>query len=372
MLKTCAWCEQEFDGYKNSRYCTRPHYKTCEHCTQEFLIRDIRRPAQGCSATCSAALSAKARSVERVCVLCHKVFQALHHDAIYCKDDHYADCIICDSSFQIVNYRRMAKTCSKECAYQTIQDVAAVQAKREATLKKLYGVENASQIAEVKMLKQQAAQEKYGVKNVSQAPAVQAARAATNMERFGVENAMQNGEVQDKLKQSMQQKYGVDNIFASPQFQENLQKRMLQKYGVKNILQLPENQLKAARSTGRRISQLNIAWQETLQAATGVPFLLEVPFGDGYYADLGYNNILIDINPTATHNTDLSFLHLTGRCTVANCQKVSHAPRATGYHYDRFLAAERNGKIFLQFFEWMDVDSFLQSVQKHVNLSGCR
>lgn len=367
--KTCEWCGEIFVGRSNARYCKRNHHKDCEWCHKSFLIRRIKSPAKACSPECATELTRHGGKREYTCELCRKTFLSRNPRARFCKDDHDSTCAACGQRYHIANPHIMAKTCSPSCAWSTVKNVPDIVQSRKDTLRERYGVENPSQIPAVKEKKRQASLARYGVENPSQAPVVQQKRVQTFQQRYGTDHPMQHPAVQAKGKATTMERYGVENIFASEEFQTDLKSLMLERYGVENILQLPEHQLKAARSTGRRLSKINQQMHHDMFERFGVEFIFEAPFGASYYADLGCDTLLIDINPTATHNTTVSFIHLTGRCTVTDCQQPSHAPRPATYHYDRALAAQEDGITFLQMFAWHDQEQFLHVVRRHLAMT---
>lgn len=369
--KVCEWCGENFEGAKNSRWCKNPHYKKCDNpdCDNEFLIKQMKRPARTCSKPCADVMTRLNSTKEKICQWknCGKKFMSSKHDAKFCKEEHYDICVVCQKEFTIYNVHIPATTCSKQCA-AAITDFNERNNKSETTLMKDYGVKNASQISAVKEKKKQKAQEKYGVDNVSQAKEIKVKREATLMKNYGVANPMFSDEVKQKLEERTMEKYGVKNVFMNEEIKKKAKAAVFAKYGVENIFLLPENQKKAAENSGRRISKVNQDWKKILDEETGVSFDYEIYFGSGY-ADLGYGTLLIDINPTITHNTTTSFVHAVGRCKVENCVKKSHEPRAADYHQKRALAAKDNGYMLLQYFDWYDPEIFINIVKAKLKMS---
>lgn len=393
--KVCEWCKKPYQGRKDSRYCKEQHYKTCDNpeCDNTFAIKEMKRPAKTCSKACADVLTKIGSTKEKVCQWhnCGKTFTSSKHDAMYCGEKHFDDCVVCGNRFEMVNLHKPATTCSKKCAAK-ITDFTERNKKSETTLMSKYGFKNASQIPTVKEKKKEKAQEKYGVNNVSQAREVRQKREKTFIDRYKVSNPMQDKGIQETLRKSINDKYGVDNVFANEEIKLKIKQTILEKYGVENIsqlpsnrdkvkattlarfgvesvLQLPENQLKASLANGKRISKLNKKWKEILLDETGIEFELEHRFGENYYADLGYKNTLIDINPTITHNSTYSFVHFTKKCVEKNCTKKSHEPREQDYHQKRAIAAEENGKILLQYFDWYDPEIFINIVKAKLKMS---
>lgn len=294
--KVCEWCKKPYQGRKDSRYCKEQHYKTCDNpeCDNEFAIKEMKRPAKTCSKPCADVLTKIGSTKEKVCQWhnCGKTFTSSKHDAMYCADKHYDDCVVCGNRFEMYNLHKPAKTCSKECAWKTVDDVSAVVKKRKATNQLKYGVDNPSQAQEVK----------------------------------------------DKKKVTTFKNHGVYNIFLAP-----------------------EVQLKAAKNNGHRISKINQKWREKLLLSTGLEFEYESIIAPGKFADLGYQNLLIDINPTISHNSTFSYPHKLGYCKKDPCEK--HYPLDDLRHQKRALAAEENGKMLLQYFDWYDPEIFISIIK---------
>lgn len=392
MEKMCKWhnCQKEFTGRKNARYCSDTHYKDCDNpeCDNTFAIKEMKRPAKTCSKVCADAMTKIGSTKEKVCQWhnCGKKFLSSKHDAMYCAEKHYDTCVVCGNQFEMYNLHKPSTTCSKRCAAGTI-DFTERNKKSETTLMEKYGFKNASQVPAVKEKKKEAALRRYNVENVSQASEIIEKRKQTLVSHYGVDNPMRSEIVKNRLNSVIRDKYGVDNVFANKDIQKKIKKTLLEKYGVDNIskspenrlkvakttmerfgvesvLALPENQLKAAETNKNRISKVNKKWQKKLLDATGEEFAFEQQISTtAQFADLGWNNILIDINPTVTHNNTISFVHFTSMCKNLDCDKRSHAPREKDYHQKRALAAQENGKTLLQYFDWYDPEIFINIVR---------
>lgn len=71
----------------------------------------------------------------------------------------------------------------------------------------------------------------FGVDNPARAPAVRAAMAATCLERYGVENPMSSPEIRARLRASVREKYGVDCSFQAPSVMEKRERTLVARYG---------------------------------------------------------------------------------------------------------------------------------------------
>lgn len=301
---TCQWCNKEYEGRKDSRYCKENHYKNCDNpeCDNLFLIKEMKRPAKTCSKACADVMTALNKpQIKKVCEICKEDFFAAKSSEKFCNKKHIEHCIICNNKFELVSKGvRAAKTCSKKCAAALI-DFEKRNKKSEKTLMSKYGYKNASQIPEVK----------------------------------------------EKKKKTTFKNHGVENIFLRSD---------IQKIAILN--------------NGKTISKLNLKWQKNVLKETGIEFNLEVRIGDTRsHVDLGYENLLIDINPSETHNSTYSFPHFTGRCKAEDCEKTNHLPKNFEYHQKRALIAEENNKILLQYFDWYDPEIFISIIRSKLSMS---
>lgn len=369
-MKKCEFCNKDFEPKrKDSKFCYGDHYINCKKCNKEVLVKSMKHIPTYCSLSCGS----QDRSYEETCEVCKEVFVTRKKNSRFCTKDHFKNCDVCGDSFKIVSLRRIPKTCSKTCASK-ITDFKARNLKSEETFSEKYGenITNASQLDFVKDKKKEASLSKYGVENPSSAPEVQEKRRKTNLAKFGVENGGGAKETQEKIKETNLNKYGVTNVFKVEEIKNKIKKTNLERYGVENVFELPENQKLAMESNKKRISKINKQWKKKLDNLLGIDFDLESLISKGFYSDLSYDNIYVEINPTVTHNSSVSFSHITGRCKEDDCEDIKHSPIPDSYHQDRFLKAEEAGKTLLQYFEWMDEEIFISIVRSKLRLDENR
>lgn len=117
MIRTCKYCGEEFEAIGTQAYCNRYHYATCVICGKQFVY-DPRTLKQCCSRKCSSELRKQSiQATKKICKLCGKEFIPENNTQIYCKDIHFAPCVICGEPVQIPyneNYW-LDRTCSIEC-----------------------------------------------------------------------------------------------------------------------------------------------------------------------------------------------------------------------------------------------------------------
>ena len=373
MKKICDFCGEEFETNRSkARFCKRDHFGECVICGKRFPVPQPKQPSKFCSDECRRARPKT--QVECVCQMdgCGKTFISDRKTSRFCPGPHYRNCVVCGEEFELSmsNRSNPASTCSKKCASKTIDYDKRLE-KYKATVSDRYGVENISQIDEVKEKKRQTCMEHYGVDNPSRAPEVQKKRDETFMERFGG-NPLKNEEVSKRVAETCMDRYGAPNPFMLDEFQKKARASVFKKYGVKNILMLPEIRKKAAENSGR-VSRINLEWQKLLEKSTGLDVEREVRFGSDFYADLGFTDkgVLVEINPSVTHNSTIPYAHLTSRCrefTDLGVCTLKHAPTYPTYHQDRAFAARDTGFILLQYFDWIDRDIFVSNVRSSLGL----
>lgn len=442
MIKSCQWCGEDFEAKGRSKYCKNTHYKNCESCEKEFIVKDLKSPRKGCSKSCSDALTKQNSPVlDKKCQLCGVSFETTDPGHIFCSNPHSANCYICHDSIDVIPLKDKKKyTCSVSCENEmrkqtnlerygvenvnfaeetknkirssyhskSVEERNIISEKKDNTMMEKHGVKVPLQSQKIRDKAKETNIRKYGVENPAQHKEFQEESKKTNLERYGVEYTYQSELVKDKIKQSNLDKYGVEhprqhnkelrekaektnlerygstNPFGSDEIQEKIRKTslekygveytsqsesvklkikasMMRKYGVSSIFLLPENQIKSIQNNGKRFSKVNKLWKEKLDEKIGVSFGLEQWIGGNMYADMGYQDILIDINPTVTHNSNISFPHVTGRCKKDNCD--AHLPMNPSYHQKRALLAEKNGKQLLQYFDWFDEEIFISIIK---------
>lgn len=328
--KKCRLCGDSFTATNaNARYCAKDHYKTCLTCGEEFLVTNPSRLKEYCSHKCSLL----APKEERLCKRCGLPYAPTSARSEYCQRDHYSSCEYCGVKILLKNLKRLTRYCSSSCSSKD----------RTYTLSCLEcGEAFESKKADAKYCERghKATCEHCGTSFIRTSKPYPSSHGARTCSQ---ECAIEITDYESRNKKGV--------------------KTLLERYGVTNAFLLPG----ASDSSPARVSKLNHRWKETLESALGATFTLEEKFGT-FYADLVCGDVLIDVNPTVTHNSTKSFPHLLKRCTIDGCRKPSHEPREASYHQDRFLSAEVAGKTLLQYFDWMDKDIFTSVVRAKLHL----
>lgn len=100
------------------------------------------------------------------------------------------------------------------------------------------------------------------------------------------------------------------------------------------------------------ISKLNKQYQEYFEKETGVVFELEK---DGF--DLKHDDLVIEIDPSFSHNINYSFAYATGKSAINN-------PIHKNYHYYKTLKAQKLGYRCIHIFDWDDLDKVAKLIKE--------
>ena len=236
--------------------------------------------------------------------------------------------------------------------------------------------------------------EKYGSISAFKDKEVYKKRNKTMIEKYGAKYIMQTDEGKLKLnwnseqqKQTMINKYGVDNGFKlydrikktkqqrynnqnynnkTKQRQTMIEKygdsihqskamiTLLDKYGV-NYACLTDN---CINNNGKIISKINKTFANKLKEY-GIETEFEFRIKK-YSFDLHIlnTNILIEINPTYTHNSTIG----------AKFSKNKYKPPiASDFHYNKCKFAIDNGYQLISIFDWMDLDKVIDIIKAKVH-----
>ena len=186
--------------------------------------------------------------------------------------------------------------------------------------------------------------EKYGVENQFQRKDLFPQIAQKKIDRYGTYNntaknhatrIANSGSLEasyakqkETYKQTCLARYGTDNTAKleeiRKQIAESLRETFLERYGVENYWTMPEAKL----SSGSKNSKANIAFCELLAKAE-IPFEQEFAL-DGKRFDFKVGDILVEINPTATHNSTWGIYSKEGldknyhktKTSIANTNKL--------------------------------------------------
>lgn len=352
-LKVCELCHKPYKpkgrNASRSKVCGRVHYRICPICGTEFVLTnlsDLKSLKKCCSRECSnklKGLSTKQSMLEKYGVENPsqvKEFRDKAARGIKAKQD-------------VIQASRR-KTMVERYGAEYPMQVPELREKIFKTNEEKYGYSNPSQSIEIRRKISERLQDPevqahyietamahYGVKRPSMVKEVQEKMHATCLERYGCEYPIQNEEIKDKAKQNhisaIKEKYGVDHISKIPEVRAKVQETLKERYGVGCSFHV--------NPSFNTVSKINQSFGDKLEAL-GIEVEYEYQIEDRRY-DLHIvgTNILIEINPTYTHNA------------YGNHWGVA---RDINYHLHKTLLAEKYGFRCIHIFDWDDVTKIMK------------
>lgn len=341
-IRLCKLCGKPFaPKFGKSLYCDGPHYRDCIICGKSFELKSLDSVTQTCSMECQGKLSRqtnlrkygvevgsqsqqakdKLRDVyyknnpdqikqdvskdkSKICILCGKPFIPTANAQKVCNDVHYRNCEVCGKSFVITKPSDSQRCCSKECTVK----------KRQNTITERFGVPNALQNPELLEKAQQ-----------------------TTFTHYGVKHAMQSDVIADKVSKIFLDKYGVPTPFLMTDFNEKAKRTTVEKYGKEYVVPLT-------------ISKTNKSIAAEIETITGYKCELDQIKLDRYSYDIHIidTNILIEIDPTYTHNVIGNHWH--------------HSGISSDYHLSKTNTATSNGYRCIHIFDWDDLSKVIHLI----------
>ena len=244
-----------------------------------------------------------------------------------------------------------------------------VKEKVKTTNLKKYGVEYSFQANEVKDKIKATNLERYGVDNPSKSDIIKTRIVESNRKNLGVDYPMQSKDVMDKSRVTSFEKYGTEYPNQSDIVKSKIDASTLEHYGVNRVCKLDEFKQKVVDTNRERYgvdytcliysgklrgndSSYNRSFAELLDTNNITyerEFLLQK-----YSYDFKVGNTLIEINPTATHNTHFNPY---GKNRID-----------TNYHRDKSKVAGDSGYSVIHVFDWDDIDKVIQLLKSRVTV----
>ena len=172
---------------------------------------------------------------------------------------------------------------------------------------------------------------KYGVESVSQLPEIREKVSNTNLRRYGCIGPSSKEEIKQRIKEHNREKYGVDWPSQLEEVKKKRKNTNRSKYGVDYSIQLPSAKLTSNNSTpNKRFAKLLDEYN--------IPYEREYHI-EQYSYDFKVGNILIEINPTITHNIQFN---------------PWSEPKTKAYHSDKSKMAKQYGFRCIHIWDWDD------------------
>lgn len=224
--------------------------------------------------------------------------------------------------------------------------------KARQTSQERYGVDNYAKTSESKQKAKETSIRKYGVDNPMQSSSVKQKLNETNITKYGVPWGLANKdviqkridtnnerwggcgwaskEVRSKYEKTFYERYGSHHWNESEELKDKINKTCQQKHGVDWPCQYPEVKTMSNNSKPNQ-------YFASLLDAKNISYIREFGLGRKSY-DFKVENTLIEIDPTATHNSTWG---------VFNCPAT---PKT--YHQDKTQLALSNGYRCIHVFDW--------------------
>ena len=262
-------------------------------------------------------------------------------------------------------YEKVKKTNLERYGVEYSAQSYVVKEKVKATNLKKYGVEYSFQADVVKGKIKATNLDRYGVDNPSKSAVIKSKIVKSNRKNLGVDYPMQSEEVMDKSRVTSLEKYGTEYPNQSDIVKSKIDASTLEHYGVNRVCKLDEFKKKVVDTNRERYgvdytcliysgklkgndSSYNRSFAELLDSNNITyerEFLLQK-----YSYDFKVGDTLIEINPTATHNT---------RFSPYGKNRID-----TNYHRDKSELARDSGYNVIHVFDWDDTDKVI-NLLKH-------
>lgn len=201
MQRVCVICGKLFETKSSRRtYCYDEHYHPCPICGKPVLTKDPYHLSENCD------LHSKMPR-QKTCALCGDLFFPKTSRQTVCDKQHYRPCPVCNVLLPINRPSDPVRCCSKSCTEKR---------------------------------RKQRCFEKYGVDHPMQLESVKQTYRESMVKIYGVESPLQSAEIKKKAIESNQKKFGADWALANPDFYDSSRIAMIKQYGNAYTLQCPE------------------------------------------------------------------------------------------------------------------------------------
>jgi endogenous inhibitor of DNA gyrase (YacG/DUF329 family) len=251
---------------------------------------------------------------------------------------------------------------------KTTLESQELKCKVHDTVVKKYGNDNPMQSEEIKNKVRATNISKYGVDNPMKCQRISNKVSSTRniklqtdwkdlvlskcqstwIENLGVDNPSKSPVILDKITSTFMKKYGVKRAVNVPEFRQKMIDTMIDRYGVPYYIQ-SEN---ASLHTGKIPIINKKKFAERLDSLN-IPYQMEFPIESKSYDFRILNtNILIEIDPTYTHNIIGNHWNRNG---ISN-----------NYHLNKTQIAEDNGYRCIHVFDWDDIDKIVDLINPNI------
>lgn len=359
-MKPCAVCGKLFLPEKPStRICSEDHYINCPICGKSMLWNSTRKP-EPCSKECRKEAT-KRHNLEKYGVehpMQSKEVQEHHKQAM--KSKYGVEFALQSDELK----QKAIHTNQIKFGTSWALGNAEIHERSKATMVERYGAPTTLQSEVLKKKMQKTMESKYGYSSPMKVPKFLEKAKRTDLSRYGVENMMQNedflisamktrienhgtlwtDEMKAKSRITWMGKYGIDNPSHSEVFMAKARETCMERYGVPYGCLTP-----GAQAVANRVSKTNLRFGEELKKI-GLDIQYEFYLGGKLYdIHVPEYNILIEIDPTYTHNTFGNHWNQNGLYPE--------------YHLKKTQIAENSGYRCIHVFDWDDWDKIVDMLR---------
>ena len=271
------------------------------------------------------------------------------------------------------------------------KDKDVIQKQRAVKIKEKYGVENVYQLDKSKDKIRQTKLDRYGDENYNN----HSKQIETMLDKYGVNCGYNTGvaestirtnhngnigyaakDIKVKIIDTMNNRYGVEHPLQNESIKnkaiENMKKTMCNRYGVSHNWSIPEVRNKISKTVQERYGVPYFCMKEECFGKNGYTIskinrtLAKLLEDNGIYSEFEYNinnksydmhildtNILIEINPTYTHNsTNPTWFH--------NSKKE---PLAKDYHFNKTILAKNHNYRCIHIWDWDNINKVIDLIK---------
>lgn len=241
------------------------------------------------------------------------------------------------------NTKKQQETNLQKYGTKSIFESDYFKEKAKDTCLSRYGVVNPASSEQVKLKIKETFINNYGVDNISKSDLWR----QTVSDTWKNKSEQEFAEIRQKRATTCLEKYGVTSSFAAPEVITKISKTCLEKYGVEFFCMSSK-----CRSASSNDSVPNKQFASLLEE-NNISFEREFPLHRKSY-DFKVGNNLIEINPTATHNSTWGIFN--------------EVPLASNYHYEKTMLAKSNGFRCINIWDWDDINKIIMLLQPRQKL----
>ena len=189
---------------------------------------------------------------------------------------------------------------------------------------------------------QKVIKEHYGTDSTFGSEKIREKSRQTMLERYGVEYTNQSETLKNKMQQTLEKRYGKKNYVETNSFKEKSKNTCLEKYGVETPCQYPQCIKALQEAIGNSKPENEFS---NILNKYNIEYEKEFPIR-GFKYDFKVGNILFEINPSGTHNSDFGIF--------------GHKPKNKMYHYTKYSVAKEFGYHCVHIFDWDDAEKIVK------------